>query len=138
MHPRWRRLLPLVVPAVLALLFGLMLLLLPAPPQHVSRADFDRIQAGMSLADVEVLLGGPPGDYRTVEVDLDVSGGSPEFHNVMSAPEVLLGKRRFRHEWWQGNSGNVWVCFDENDRVVTKEFTPGKPVRRGVRDWLGW
>jgi hypothetical protein len=55
----------------------------------------------------------------------------------MSAPEVLLGKRRFEHEWWRGDAGNAWVSF-EDGRVLTKECMPGKRVRRGFRVWLGW
>jgi hypothetical protein len=134
---RWRRLLHLVVPTLLLLLFGMMLLV-PTRPKPVNRAAFEGIKPGMTLAEVETLLGGPPGNYRSGEVDLDLSGGSPEFDNVMNAMEVLLGERKVRHEWWQGDAGNAWVCFDEADRVVTKEFTPGKRVRRGFRDWLGW
>jgi hypothetical protein len=43
---------------------------------------------------------------------------------------------KFRHEWWQGDKGTAWVCFDEQDRVVTKEFTPGLPVNRSFLEML--
>jgi hypothetical protein len=60
----------------------------------------------------------------------------------MFAPEVSLGERHFRHEWWQGNEGTLWVCFDEQDRVATKEFTPGSArppdYFARLRRWLGF
>ena len=71
----------------------------------------------------------------------DLSSGMPEFWNVMYSPEVLLGEVKYRHEWWQGDEGVAWVCFDKRDRVVTKEFTRGRPVKRSffqrLRRWLG-
>jgi hypothetical protein len=100
----------------------------------VNRSKFDLIQVGMKLSDVEKLLGGPPGDYRTAEVELDLSVGTPQFDNVMFAPEVLTQKQRFRHEWWQGDEGTAWVCFDEQSNVVKKEFTPGERVSPSVID----
>jgi hypothetical protein len=137
---RGRQLLLLGVAAAL-LLAACLALWLAARPARVSRARFEAVRAGMTVEEVEAALGGPPGDYRTGEVKLDLSGGQPEFDNAMLAPEVLLGERHFRHEWWQGDEGNAWVCFDEDRRVVTKEFTPGErvastPLDR-LRRWLG-
>src|SRR5262245_9164020 len=126
---RRRRWLWIVLPLLLvaaALAWGLTL----HRDVPVSRARFESVHPGMSLEPVSARLGGPAGDYRTGEVDLDLSGGSPEFDNVMTAPEVLLGEVTYRHEWWQGDEGTAWVCFDEQGRVVTREFTPGSRVNR--------
>jgi hypothetical protein len=123
----------------------LLWLLLPPLKSPVTRAAFERIRPGMTLAEVEEVLGGPPGHYETGEVDLDLSRGTGEFFNIHLSMEVLLGKRQFRHEWWKGDEGLAWVCFDEQGRVVTKEFTPGRRVPSSpwerVRLWLkrlGW
>jgi hypothetical protein len=133
----WRKCLLLMVP-ILALLLTAFVL---RPKHRVTRQNFEVIRAGMTLDKVETVLG-PPGDYRTAEVDLDLSKDDGEFFNVMNAPEVLLGERRFRHEWWRGNEGNIWVCFDEEDRVVAKSFIPGQAGTRlwlvRVRTWSGF
>jgi hypothetical protein len=61
----------------------------------------------------------------------------------MYAPDVLLGSRHLRHEWWQGDEGSLWICFDEDqsERVVATEFTPRLPDAPGLltrlRRWLG-
>src|SRR5689334_21306385 len=73
---------------VLACLGLLALLVLWAvhPRQRINRASCERIKAGgMSFQQVQDLLGGPPGDYRTGEVDLDLRERDWEFDNVMNA-----------------------------------------------------
>lgn len=139
---RVRRCRFLLLVSVTLLLAGGLALWLFFPQSRVTRAGFEALRVGMTMKDVERVLGGPPGDYRTGDVDLDLSRVQPEFDNVMFAPEVLLGERHFEHEWWQGDGGTVWVCFDEEGRVVTKEFTPGELVastpHARFRRWLGW
>jgi hypothetical protein len=91
---------------------------------RITRATAERIQPGMRLAEVETFLGGPAGDYRAAEVKL-VFSRHIEFDNVMNDPDVLQGSRHYRQKWWQGDEGTLWVCFDEENQVVAKEFTPG-------------
>jgi len=100
----------------------------------VSRSRFDSVAIGMKQDEVERILGGPPGDYRTGDVELDLSHGTPNFDNAMFAPEVLLHEVRVRHEWWEGDEGTAWVCFDEQGRVMTKEFTVGQRVSSSFLD----
>ena len=41
--------------------------------------------------------------------------------------DVLLGDRRsLGIEWWQGDRGSLWVSLDEQGRVRTKGFIPGR------------
>jgi hypothetical protein len=97
----------------------------------------------MSLAEVEKILGGPPGNYETGDVELEGTACFSGFFNMHTSMEVLLGKRHFLHEWWKGDEGLAWVCFDNEGRVLTKEFTPGRRVpeppwdrlRRWVERW---
>lgn len=109
------------------------------PTHRINRENCEQIEVGMMQQQVEALLGGPPGDYRTGEVALDLREVDDGFHSIMTSMEVLLGERRFRHEWWQGDKGTLWVCFDEDDRVIAKNLTPGRStstfwakVRRGL------
>jgi hypothetical protein len=61
----------------------------------VNRVAFDQIKEGTTPAEVEKILGGPPGDYRTrpVYANLRSGGGIP---------------------WtmWIGDEGEVWVWFE--------------------------
>jgi hypothetical protein len=63
----------------------------------------DRIKVGMSQAEVEVILGGPPGDFTTQPV-------------VFGGPR-LTGFPLVRWEHWVGNRAMIQVLFDEQDRV---------------------
>ena len=85
-------------------------------------------------------LGGPPGDYTTGDRELDLREPDWEFHSIMTAPPVILGEVRIRFEWWRGDDGSLWVCFDEQDRVVAKKLTPGRctpNLLARLRRWLG-
>jgi hypothetical protein len=86
---------------------------------------FIRIERGMSQAEVEAILGGPPGDFRTAEV-----------FNFGATPSEPVGRR----ETWSGNEGEIDVDFGE-DGVIFSAFTVTMPVtplslRERVRDWL--
>jgi hypothetical protein len=53
-----------VVAAVLVVLAGVAAFALWPRPGRITRENYDRISAGMSRAEVEVILG-PPGDHTT-------------------------------------------------------------------------
>jgi hypothetical protein len=61
MRRRW--LVCTAITAGLLLPAGLAVWLTTPPPQPVNRANFERIQAGMTRAEVEAILHCPPGDY---------------------------------------------------------------------------
>jgi hypothetical protein len=62
-------------------------------PSEVTKAAFDGIQIGMTQADVEAILGGPPGDYRTRPMD-------PIYENHRSTdPEIEP------LQWWRDQCG---------------------------------
>lgn len=108
--------------ALLALL-GLWWL---TPRSAINRTNFEAIRGGMSEAEVERLLGGPEGDYRTGEVEYDLAGGLWELDNVMSAPEVIRGEIRVRLATWQGDEGIVSLFFDDEGRVLATMFRDGR------------
>jgi hypothetical protein len=99
-------------------LFGLLLiallaaalLLAPTPRRAsaITRENFDRIQVGMTKADVEAILGGPPGKYTDRPDPVDYHGIS------------------FRH-WWIGDEAVITIEMwggDADRRVYNKTFTP--------------
>ena len=81
------------------------------PGWPISQAGCDRISQGMSLADVEVILGRPAGDYHVHD--------RPVVVNLLPAPAPGLVKKV-----WIGNDGAVVVHFDRNDRVRHVHFAP--------------
>lgn len=112
--------------ACLALAVCLAVRLWLANSSPVRLANHRDIQGGMTLAEVEGILGGSPGDYS-------------------SAP----GQTRFRlnvsvsghAETWISDEGIVIVSFDQG-RVDGWHFAgPGviapRPIDR-LRTWLGW
>jgi hypothetical protein len=73
-----------------------------------SQADCDRIEIGMTRAEVEHVLGGLPGDYRTRD---------------SITPDVGL----YYVFWdeWKGDDGMIRVEFDEHGQVCGKEHFIG-------------
>src|SRR5262245_20880261 len=98
----WKVGLGLLVAAMLA--FG-MLVPLGLPRRcPVNRAAFERIEEGMSVAEVEKILGGPEGDYRVEP--------TPAFECHFSSGPIMMDRRR-----WQGDEGDVEVCFNRSGCV---------------------
>jgi hypothetical protein len=90
---RWRRLLLGLGAVVLVGVAGLWL---------TSRANYNRIDRGMTLAEVEVIL------------------GSPGMH-INRGPEHPKAGDYVFCSLWSGQEMDVWVFFDSHYRVVRSE-----------------
>ena len=77
------------------------------PGSAINRQNFERIQVGMALSEVEDIVGLPAGDYSTGNVFL-----------VEPARRFSLQPRR---EWW-GDEGILQVRLDAEGRVTEKHF----------------
>jgi hypothetical protein len=120
-----RKSLPAGVAALLVLLGALVWVAVAPPlPCPVTEGAYDRIEEGMSRAQVEGLLGGPPGDYRTKPglVPLAIPGLADR-----GVPEV----------WW-GDQGFVVVLFGGTDRVREKSFHRLSATEAGPIETLRW
>jgi len=97
-----------------AAIIGLGLCLIVITTQHrrsgITQENFDRIKEGMTEAEVEKILGGPPGTYT-------------------DRPIVVLMSGVMFRSWWIGDEGVIMieVTFDEPRRVNRKEFDPIPP-----------
>jgi outer membrane protein assembly factor BamE (lipoprotein component of BamABCDE complex) len=95
----------------LAAVVGIVLARHRAGP-HIDRAAYDRIEPGMTQAQVEAVLGGPPGDYGARDLeDYVQTGGAGQ----------LPGVGRVAH--WLGKTAFVGVEFDDRGVVTGKELT---------------
>ncbi len=98
-----------VATTVLLVSLGAVLPLACPRPSRITRENFERIQEGMTEAEVEELLG-PPGNYSYYEVRMSSGYYSPEW--------IIT--------YWAGDEGIIDIGFTDADppRVFSKEFTP--------------
>jgi hypothetical protein len=87
----------------------------------VTKANVERIKPGMTLAEAEYLLGGPPRMAWYM-------GRS------VRRPPFIGG--------WRGESGNALVWVDDSATVERVEWNRGRGAKPGLlarlRAWLGW
>jgi hypothetical protein len=85
----------------------------PPTPQHrINKEGFEDIRFGMTLTEVEDVLGGPPGDYgRSKGEILDSVCGS----SLSNAIEVDPNGKN-----WLASEFAITVCFDDEGRVTGK------------------
>ncbi len=96
--------------AVVLVMAGVLVALLGPWPCRVTRANCERIKEGMTRAEVEAILGGPPGDYRTRPNEADAFAVS-----------------EWRGEVWSGDEGHVWLDFVGGWVIVKSSIPPAGP-----------
>jgi hypothetical protein len=106
----------LVVVFAIVGLLSVLFVAIPDDPK-VSVEDYDRIQGGMRLRQVECIFGGP----AAAERDLGWKPGQGDFFRA--GARILI---------WDGYEGHAGVTFDIKGNVLDKSYTPRNPeTRRG-------
>jgi hypothetical protein len=120
----------------------------PTRPNRVTRENYDRIQIGMTQAEVEAILG-PLGDYATVPFDNGRSEVDPSdlySQVVRSFSSIDDASNRVR-ACWSGNDYLIVITFDPKSEVISKGCTEQLrieqgPLRNAVwrlkRQWHRW
>src|SRR5262245_20090108 len=127
----------------LAILLGLVVVILGAgyltlwlttPKQHVTREAFDRIQNGMTLAEVEAIIGLPQGNYATgpTWVVASPTATTPGVYRV----KLGYNPRDARWCQWTDDYGMIRVHFDEQGKADAKEFDHCCPMNPRFLDRL--
>ena len=122
------------------LLLGVLplgLLILVAVGVHQARdrgpiryANLDKIEGGMSMAEVEELLGCPPGNYASgpMQRKLVAADGESVWVSMDFSQSEFLAKRGGTIFVWFGDRGEISVEFDEESKVIGKEHYRGRRV----------
>jgi len=103
---------------------------LAPPPHQINRESYEQIRAGMTLAEVEALLGVPPGEYHGSQT------GIPH--------PIPTGDKGPDYQCWTSDAGLILVWCEEapHARVVTKKFCDVAHREWTTRDilrmWLRW
>jgi hypothetical protein len=79
-------------------------------PDRATRENYDRIEVGMTRAEVVALLG-PSGDYTTRRLSLD-----PRVFAELNPEEWKITENHKREEWF-GDGGLLGVQYDSDSRV---------------------
>jgi hypothetical protein len=81
----------------------------------ITQANYQRIREGMTLQEVENLLGGPPGNYSRIP-DKEAALWTIDPDRPDLDRQFFIGR-----EVWVGNEWAVAVWFDDEERVARKE-----------------
>jgi hypothetical protein len=111
---------------------------LAAPEDLINRKSYDAIQAGMSLQQVEVELGGPEGDYT------DGRFAQRAIFGVCSECDEVAYEHVDNLEMekqWTGREACVLVGLDKGGSVIYKQIRPVYPTGLSFyercRRWTG-
>ena len=96
------------------------------PKQRVTAANFDKIQIGMSQAELRELLGTPEFDF--VELGLvEESEGYVTNKNFNEEQLRQRGFRDYRHQQWTSTEITISVISDQEGEVVWRYRGQGQP-----------
>jgi hypothetical protein len=113
---------------------------------RITKENLNRIQPGMSLAEVQAILG-PPGDYRTGPTRTHIWGYHPEDTNMdtdtddplmLRLDEMLFGRLDERLGKWESDTGVAVVKCDESGHSLVYIYYASKNVEQGPLDNLLW
>jgi hypothetical protein len=145
--------LKLVAAVVAVLATGLAFALWPRP-DWITEANCARLREGMSRAEVEAILGGPAGDYRTVLTEPNLDEPFLVVSRVLDKDELAREDEALRHltaeerlQWdrlnhppperWQGDSGNIYITFWP-EGAVCPTFSTVRTIEQSRLENLVW
>jgi hypothetical protein len=123
----------------------------PRPRPAITRDNFERLEHGMALADVEAILRGPPGDYGGGHRKYAVRACKGWICGIFydwkyerkehTAGEIDAIASRERIAIWWGMDDAIAVQLDEDGKVIA--LGHGRAVREpsawdSIKDWLAW
>jgi hypothetical protein len=133
-----KKVLGLVAVVALAELAGAIAGRASRPPHRINLDGYERIQVDTTLAEVEAVVGVPPGDYaekpgHEYEDWLLHRSGYPVDQESLRPGYV---------KYWKSDAGIMRVHFDEEDGLVVEkqfeEYSPSLSWWERLRQRFGW
>lgn len=116
------------------------------PHHNINRGAFERLEFNMPRAEVEAILGCPPGNYCSAgaEGEVTLADGSPGGLPIREIFDDALAvgggdaEECFRTAIWASDNGMIVVVFDVNNAITKKDFLPIRVngILAQVRRWL--
>src|SRR5262245_32307562 len=100
-------------------LLGVGWLALP-PGSAICRANYDRLAPGMTLSEVEQILGGPARDESTGRLLLAPSTRSIKTLSLRGRPHAAADET---WRYWSTDTAILAICFDKDGYVAQSAFT---------------
>lgn len=127
----------LLVVAVLTMFaFGALWLLWPEPV--IGPASYQRIELGMTEAEIEAMIGLPPSHHYPDRIIL-----APEPYGYVAAKGNYPGEGNMPSVEWRGSKYSIVVFFENGQASYCGLFELGKSMKPPdllvrIRNWLGW
>ena len=130
---------------------GFVAFLLTQPRSPINLQNFEKIQIGMTLAEVEAIIGLSPGDYSTgdlILIEQTTQIGNERRVVRYDTNEPWEKKISFRRkstakthkDAWTCDTGLIWLWFDPNDLVFAKHFASARrsydSIWHAIRGWM--
>jgi hypothetical protein len=100
-------------------------------PSAINETNVARIQNGMTLAQVEAILGGPP-RIEAIWPIIQEFATVKDFDDHMRVKERIGGAASV----WQSHHAMIWVEFDADERVIDSTWTPALYSPLTTHLWL--
>jgi hypothetical protein len=96
----------------------------------VNRANYNRIEVGMTEAEVQAIMGRPSSELPWLDQDDIVFD---------ERPDLLLRSPPEKGQFWQSGQHQLSVWYDASAHVVSKYYTrhPEVGIFQRFLDWLG-
>jgi hypothetical protein len=135
-----RRILLFTMVVIAMVAIGVWLLWPQESLSEINQENAERIHRGMTLAQIESLLGGSARREANGQIEPDYE----QFATVQALDDHLrtsmrLGNRGAKR--WRSNHAMIWVQFDADERVIEMTWCPARyrnvsPLDR-IRWWVG-
>jgi len=107
------------------------------PSSGINRAIANRIRVGMTLKEVEAVIGLPADDHRTKETGIPESAVAPATDADELVKIVAKAGNSLRIEEWLGDEGAIIVAVDSDEQVFRSVWVPfSDSFLDKVRSWL--
>ncbi len=131
MRKQWRLVVAGLGLMLVVLLTTGILLSFPVPAsQGWTQQDFLRIRSGMTLAEVQEILGAPPGDYRSMATKGDPAAA--DFDGCIFGTPTGIASTAI----WISDSALIYLGLDPAGKVQTGAFFAQQPDSSPLRNAL--